>query len=414
MLRQLARVRLGIADPAAQPVLLVGPRHEADRSTRLDAEPLHETQHLPRGHDTARIIHRALAHVPRINVAAEHDDLVRLLSALEVGDDVARRRIGEQLRAHHELDAHGQPARLQPVQHPGILHRDRGGGNLRHRRVVAQPTGVRARDAERPDRTQQHRHRARLGGRTRTERAVLHRRAVVGERHVEQHDLALHVGGALLQFVEARDHDDWSRDAARRRTHAAAQAEHPEWGAPRFDQLGRLGAAHPVRHHHRLGVHIVEAVLPELRLKPVDRPLERGRTAQPVAVRVHELGQSNEAGRVGQRAVDELVGRGAVARGRFGSGLRLRAERERECGGCNAEGQGEAVGGAKERRLTHARVSEGAWGGADRTEAYWGTTLEGRALAVREAGGDLEPAGGYGNRSRTRWWHEGSVRHELR
>ena len=46
------------------------------------------------------VVHRALADVPRVDVSAEHHDFVGLLAPAQLGDDVARRRVGQHLRAH--------------------------------------------------------------------------------------------------------------------------------------------------------------------------------------------------------------------------------------------------------------------------------------------------------------------------
>src|ERR1041384_862117 len=63
-------------------------------------------------------------------------------------------------------------------------------------------------------------------------------------------------------------------------TPAPAESEHRQVRAAWLHQLGLLVAAHPVGHHHRLGVDVFEAVVLHPRLDPVDRapppPARRG------------------------------------------------------------------------------------------------------------------------------------------
>ena len=54
-------------------------------------------------------------------MAAKHDDLVRMLASANLGDDVARVRIGKHVRFHRERHATGLPAILDAVQHVRIL-----------------------------------------------------------------------------------------------------------------------------------------------------------------------------------------------------------------------------------------------------------------------------------------------------
>src|SRR3989442_1127442 len=54
------------------------------------------------------VVVRALGEVPAVQVPADHDDLLGLLAALELGDDVERRRGREVLRA--QAQAHARAA----------------------------------------------------------------------------------------------------------------------------------------------------------------------------------------------------------------------------------------------------------------------------------------------------------------
>ena len=166
---------------------------------------------------------------------------------------------------------------------------------------------------------------------------------VVGERHVEQHDLALGLRRAPLEVLERGDHQHLRGDPVLGRADAAAQAQHRELGRARLHQLRRLGAPHPVRHHHRLAAHVLEAVgLHEVE-DPVDGGLEAGRAAEPVAEGVHQPAEPAIGRAVGGGAADEAVGRDAVG-GRDVGLLRLH-------GAGRGEEQGERERDGQTRRL---------------------------------------------------------------
>ena len=155
--REDVLVHLGCLRIADRPgpgaaVLLVGPEHHAHGAPRPEAEPLHQPHGLPRRHRAASVVHRALPHVPRIDVAAHDDDLVRLLPSDHLGHHVARRRIGQGLGPHAKREHDRLAAILEPMQHRRVLHAERGRGDLRRGRVVARLAGVRA-----PDRAGRHR-----------------------------------------------------------------------------------------------------------------------------------------------------------------------------------------------------------------------------------------------------------------
>ena len=77
------------------------------------------------------------------------------------------------------------------------------------------------------DRADQRRDRATGRSPFRALAAVVHRFAVLRERHVVEHDLAAHlIFRKRVQFAEALDRDDVGRDTARRCSDAASQPEH--------------------------------------------------------------------------------------------------------------------------------------------------------------------------------------------
>ena len=117
--------------PAASTVLLVGPQHDADRPPRPEIQLLHDPQRFP-GHDApSAIVGRTRADVPRIEVAADDDDLVRPLAAADLADHVRRFHVAFHVRVHAEVHDDGTAAFGHPLQPIGIFGGDCGGGDLR-------------------------------------------------------------------------------------------------------------------------------------------------------------------------------------------------------------------------------------------------------------------------------------------
>ena len=123
--------------------------------------------------------------------------------AAQLGDDVARRRVGQHLRVHLQRHDDLVAAILHAMQHLGVLDAERRRRQLRERRVVARRAGVRILNRERRDRADEHGDRADLRRRRRRPAAIdvrlaiaLEARLVGRERMVEQHDLPLRFGGA--------------------------------------------------------------------------------------------------------------------------------------------------------------------------------------------------------------------------
>ena len=85
---------LGVRGGAAQAVLFVGQQHDAHRPARPDAELLHQPQRLPRDDAADAVVGGAGADVPRVEMAAEQHDLVRLLAPADLADDVRRLDVG--------------------------------------------------------------------------------------------------------------------------------------------------------------------------------------------------------------------------------------------------------------------------------------------------------------------------------
>jgi len=93
-------VRFRVACAAARAVLFVGEEDDADGASRAESETLEKADGLPGGDDAAAVVLRALTHVPGIYVAADDDYLFGLLASFNLGDDVSRLGVGEEVRAH--------------------------------------------------------------------------------------------------------------------------------------------------------------------------------------------------------------------------------------------------------------------------------------------------------------------------
>ena len=143
--------------------------------------------------------------------------------------------------------------------------------------------------------------------------AVRHRRAVVGERDVEQHDASRRFMRPPIELVVSRHHEQIGfepfREACRRCCRDPSMAQPVR---VRRHDLERLAPAHPPRHLHRLGADVLQAVVAHRAHGPGDRVLERARAAQPVAERVGELRQAVPGGRVGERRADQAGSRLAI------------------------------------------------------------------------------------------------------
>ena len=348
-------MRIAIRIRAAAPHLLVHPPHHADRALRLEPELLDQPHRLPRGHESAAVVHRALTDIPRVDVAAEHDDLVWMLASAHLGHDVARVRIGEHVRLHRERHANGLTAILDAMQHVRILERDRGRRHvvrLGGRVAVAHRARVRCAQRVRRHRAHERRNRAVRRRRICAGEAIDHGLAVCVEGRlvrievvVEEHDLSLRLRRVRVQIREVVHHQNIGRDPARWGADAAAEAEHVERAAMRREQHRGFAAAHPVRHHHRLAVHVVEAVLLHLREDPVDRALETLRADGAIAEGVDELREPVPGGAVLERAIDELVGRGLCTKWRG---------QERDRAGERSDSRGECGHVRRERKNVRA------------------------------------------------------------
>src|SRR5450759_2990295 len=81
---------LDVGQRSEQPFFLAAPEGDADRAPRLDAERLEDARRFHHDGAAHGVIGRAGRHVPGIEVAPEHDDLVLLVAAGNLRDRVVR------------------------------------------------------------------------------------------------------------------------------------------------------------------------------------------------------------------------------------------------------------------------------------------------------------------------------------
>ena len=83
-----AEVLFDVGLRTEQPFLLARPERDADGAARLEPERLDDARGLHHHGRADRVVGGAGGGVPRIEVTAEHDDLVGLVAARNFGDDV--------------------------------------------------------------------------------------------------------------------------------------------------------------------------------------------------------------------------------------------------------------------------------------------------------------------------------------
>ncbi len=130
-------------------------------------------------------------------MTTDEHDLVGLLAAHNLADDVRRFHVGFTLSFEDEAQANATTAPRQAGQPDGVLCRNRGGRNGWNLGNVVHASGMRRAQSNRANRPHQDRHGTLLPSRSRATGAVRHRLRIAGVGHVEQHDLAARVGGAI-------------------------------------------------------------------------------------------------------------------------------------------------------------------------------------------------------------------------
>ena len=95
-------MRIAVRITAARSVLFIRVKHGTDCATRPQPEFFEQSHRFPRHDATPAIVMRALAHIPRIKVASDNDDFVRLLGPFNLRHHVCRLCIRQELSFHLE------------------------------------------------------------------------------------------------------------------------------------------------------------------------------------------------------------------------------------------------------------------------------------------------------------------------
>ena len=357
-------MRADVGERAPQARLLAGVEDEADGAARADAalgEGAEEARGVEDERDVAAVVERAAAEVPAVEVRAEDDDLVGLVAAAHLGDDVARgharRGVGGDGEAHAHLDAGGEQAR----QTQAAFALDEGGRRRRHhacrrawrcddRGGGSDGSRGRGRRRRRPAQAIDERRRLEVLLEEivhRAHRIGVHEREAAGER----------AGGGDGGGVTVTDVDDVGFEAARRRVrrerHGGDAEERAPAGGGWGDELGALLARQPqARRFVALGARVIDAGGAEAREPPVDGALERGAARRTATDGVGERAQILDDGGRGESARDELVVRRG---GGFGKGQRSRGGND-AAGETRRDGAGDdQAGGSHPPILSRAR-----------------------------------------------------------
>ena len=130
--------------PASRGVpALTAPQPHADRRRGLAPTGLKDAHRLHHDRAADRVVGRARRRVPRIEVAAEHDDFVRFISAGDFGDRVVRGLPGIRAVDDRELESDIEAIAQQPCDAAVMLVAEHNGRHRIGRDVIA---GARERD----------------------------------------------------------------------------------------------------------------------------------------------------------------------------------------------------------------------------------------------------------------------------
>ena len=372
----LGAVAAGIVGRAGEAVLLAGEQHHPDGSARDEARGAQQPHRLHHRDAAGAVVGCARPDVPRVDVGAEQDDLLRQLAAAQLADDVCARRVRQRPRPERQRDL-DRPAARQACQEVRVLDGHRRGGNLAYSGLVAQRAGVRRAQADR-------RHRADEGGdgpaAGRLRRGVQARLHALGvarrvvllvvrrQAMVDEGDPAIEPLPARAQLVQALERRDRCAQGAAC-ADAAAETEQRQRPIDGPHDAPPFGPAHPVRHPHRLEADGVEAVLAHAVRRPRDRVRERRRAGDAWPVPVDQLRQTvppdvgralrrpgDARGRLGR--VGDQLRRDRRRAARLDAGGGAAARRGRECDGCQArprQTRDGGPGGEHQPRDTTAR-----------------------------------------------------------
>ena len=358
--------------------------------------------------------------IPGIEVSTDHHDLVGPLASRDFADHVGALDVGKRRGRHPELHGDRHAACDEAGEALRVLDRHGRRRNLRRALQVAHGARVGRTQADGAHRPHEHSHGAMTGGVDRAIGAIGDGLAVARERHVVEDDPPRHLGGPLVQFIEAADHEQRGSDAVRGRADAAAEAQHHEGRRDRGLDRERLVTAHPVGCHRLLEADVLESVGAHRLGGPFACELQVARTGQPPAERVAQLREAIPRGGRADAGVDEalhvaLVGREPRARWRLsapaGTGGPHARRRERR-----AWRSGSGDGSASPAIICELRpvgetlrtkvVSAGRRLGLSRDGSHRAGRSALRTTVARARAGDRSPAGRAGPSASTAEYQE--------
>src|SRR5262249_2401 len=107
VIRDLVADPFAISLAAPAPVFFIHPQTHPNRPPPLTPELLHQTDCPKRSDVPASIILSAAAHVPRVYMTAEDDNIFGTLASGDFAHHVEAIRVGFHMRAHFEVDFDG-------------------------------------------------------------------------------------------------------------------------------------------------------------------------------------------------------------------------------------------------------------------------------------------------------------------
>ena len=171
-------VSFGVGLVSAASIFLVHPGDDAQRAAWADMQALEQFGGGHGDDDTRAVVDGAAAEVPGIEVTGDNDDLLGMLAALEVGDDVVAGDFGKALRSEREVHANAALGG-EVFDQVGIFGGESGGGNSGGNAVA----GVRQAIVGASDGTDQRGDGAQFSGGFGAARAIDNRFAVSFECH---------------------------------------------------------------------------------------------------------------------------------------------------------------------------------------------------------------------------------------
>ena len=135
-----AEVRRHVARRANQPLLLTRPEPDADRAAQLHAADLQDAHRLEHRRRSRGVVGGARGGVPRVEVRAEHHDLIGLVGAANLAHHVEHRRHRRVGGLDVGLDDDRHALRHHAIDAAVLFRGDRN--RRQHRRRIAVPGGA--------------------------------------------------------------------------------------------------------------------------------------------------------------------------------------------------------------------------------------------------------------------------------